>query len=120
MEIKKVNLNEKFGLINKYWCPGIAGKLNGQLVKLAKLKGEFIWHKHEFEDELFFVIEGLLKIALENKVLELQVGEFVIIPKGVMHKPIAENEVRVLLFEPESTVNTGDIENEFTFNPDFI
>lgn len=120
MEIKKVNLNEKFGMINEYWSPGIAGKLNGQLVKLAKLKGEFIWHKHDLEDELFLVIEGVLKIALENNVLELHEGEFVIIPKGVRHKPIADEEVRLLLFEPESTVNTGEKENEFTFTPNLI
>ena len=120
MEIEKVNLKEKFELINKYWSPGIAGKLNGQHVKLAKIKGEFIWHKHDLEDELFLVIEGVLKIALENKVLELHEGEFVIIPKGVRHKPIADEEVRLLLFEPESTVNTGEKENEFTFTPYFI
>jgi len=114
MKINKVNLTEKFNLIKEYWKPAIAGKLNGQLVKLAKLKGEFTWHKHEMEDELFMVIEGELKIELEAEILEIGEGEFVIIPKGVLHKPIAEEEVKVLLFEPESTINTGDTENEFT------
>ena len=114
MDIKKVNLEEKFGLIKQYWKPAISGKLNGQLVKLAKLKGEFTWHKHELEDELFLVLEGKLKIELKDKMLEIGEGEFVIIPKGILHKPIAEEEVKVLLFEPETTINTGDVENEFT------
>jgi mannose-6-phosphate isomerase-like protein (cupin superfamily) len=114
MKINKVNLTEKFNLIEKYWNPAVVGKLNGQLVKLAKLHGEFTWHKHELEDELFLVIEGNLKIELETETLEIGEGEFVIIPKGVLHKPIAESEVKVLLFEPESTINTGDAENEFT------
>lgn len=114
MKINKVNLAEKFNLIEKYWSPAITGKLNGQLVKLAKLKGEFTWHKHDLEDELFLIIEGNLKIELETETLEISEGEFVIIPKGVLHKPIAEEEVKVVLFEPESTINTGDTENEFT------
>jgi mannose-6-phosphate isomerase-like protein (cupin superfamily) len=114
MKINKINLTEKFNLVDKYWSPAIAGKLNGQLVKLAKLKGEFTLHKHDLEDELFLVIEGNLKIELETETLEISEGEFVIIPKGVLHKPIAEEEVKVVLFEPETTINTGDTENEFT------
>ena len=114
MEIKKVNIEDKFGLIKDYWDPGIIGRLNGQCVKIARLKGEFTWHKHDDEDELFYVIEGELEIALRDQELLIKEGEFVIIPKGVLHKPIAAKEVKVLLFEPETTINTGDINNEFT------
>ncbi len=90
------------------------GELNNQFVKLAKLKGEFVMHKHDHEDELFYVIEGKLFIELLDKTLELNAGEFVIIPKGVEHKPYAPEEVSVMLFEPASTLNTGNTQNEFT------
>ena len=114
MEIKSVNLVEKFKQVQDYWYPAIIGKLNGQLVKIAKIKGDFVWHKHNEEDELFFVMEGKLEIALKDQVIILKEGEFTIIPKGVLHKPMAKEEVKVLLFEPESTVNTGDTINDFT------
>ena len=114
MKVQKVNLNEKFGLIQDFWDPAIVGKLNGQLVKIARIEGDFVWHKHDDEDELFFVIEGELEIALKDDVLLIKEGEFVIIPRCVLHKPMAKREVKILLFEPESTINTGNIKNEFT------
>ena len=116
MSIKKVNLNNKFEAFTTVWDPKIIGELNGQHVKVARLKGEFVMHNHENEDELFFVIEGNLKIELEDGMIELNPGEFVIIPKGMNHKPIADKEIKVMLFEPVSTLNTGNTENEFTVN----
>ncbi|MGY8923638.1 MAG: cupin domain-containing protein [Flavobacteriales bacterium] len=110
--IKKVNFGNAFAYISDYWSPKIAGELNGQHVKLAKLKGEFVWHKHDQEDELFLVISGELIIELRDKKLVLKEGEMVIIPKGVEHKPVAENEVEILLFEPISTVNTGEVSSD--------
>ena len=115
-EINKVNLKSKFDLINNFWSPKIVGELNGQHVKIAKFKGEFVMHNHQDEDELFFVINGTLYIELKNKVLELKSGEFIIIPGGFDHKPYSKNEVSVLLFEPKSTLNTGNIHNEFTIS----
>ena len=115
-EINKVNLKSKFDLINNFWSPKIVAELNGQHVKIAKFKGEFVMHNHQDEDELFFVINGTLYIELKNKVLELKSGEFVVIPRGVDHKPYSKNEVSVLLFEPKSTLNTGNIHNEFTIS----
>ena len=115
-EINKVNLKSKFDLINNLWSPKIVGELNGQHVKIAKFKGEFVMHNHQDEDELFFVINGTLYIELKSKVLELKSGEFIIIPRGVDHKPYSKNEVSVLLFEPKSTLNTGNVNNEFTIS----
>jgi mannose-6-phosphate isomerase-like protein (cupin superfamily) len=112
--MQKVNLKEKFNLFNEYWRPQIAGELNGQYVKLAKLKGEFIWHQHEAEDELFLVVKGRLCLQLRDREVWLDEGEFFIVPRGVEHKPVAEAEVHVLLFEPASTLNTGDKRNERT------
>lgn len=114
MEIKKVNLENIFTKFNDYWNPRIIGELNGQQVKAAKLKGEFVFHHHDDEDEMFMVITGNLKMALENETLIIKPGEFIIIPKGVSHKPIADEEVELLLFEPASTLNTGNVSNEFT------
>ena len=114
MEINKVNLNSKLETFSEYWTPKIVGELNNQFVKLAKFKGEFVMHKHEREDELFYVIDGKLFIELIDKTLELNSGEFVIIPKGVEHKPYAPKEVSVMLFEPASTVNTGNTKNKLT------
>lgn len=105
----KVNLLQKFSLFNDYWSPKIAGELNGQQVKLAKFSGEFIWHKHDDEDELFLVIRGRFSMEFRNKKIELNEGEFLIVPKGVEHKPVAAEEVWVLLFEPAATVNTGNV-----------
>ncbi|MGQ3889081.1 cupin domain-containing protein, partial [Legionella sp. CNM-1927-20] len=109
--MQKINLKEKFELFNDYWSPKIAGEINDSYVKLAKFKGEFVWHTHENEDELFLVIKGQLVIQLKEKELQLNEGEFVIIPKGVMHRPMAKEEVHVLLLEPKTTVNTGNVED---------
>lgn len=112
--MKKVNLQEKFSLFKDHWNPRIVGELNNQQVKLAKLKGDFIWHKHENEDELFLVVDGLLTIEFRDKIVELKENEFIIVPRGVEHRPKAEKEVSVLFFEPKTTINTGDLENELT------
>jgi mannose-6-phosphate isomerase-like protein (cupin superfamily) len=114
MKIEKKNLDEKFTKINDYYQPKIAGELNNNYVKLVKLKGEFIWHQHENEDELFLVVKGTLLMKLRNKEVKVREGEFIIIPKGVEHKPVANDEVQLLLIEPKSTLNTGNIENERT------
>ena len=116
MKITKVNIAQKLDLFTDYWNPRIVGELNQQHVKLAKLKGEFVMHKHDQEDEMFMVIKGCLKIKLENEMLSISEGEFVIIPKGKLHQPIADEEVHIMLFEPATTVNTGDLENDFTKN----
>jgi len=110
----KVNLAQKFSLFDEYWSPRIAGELNDSYVKLAKLKGEFVWHHHEAEDELFLVVKGRLLIRLRDRDIHLEEGEFVIIPKGVEHLPVAEEEAHVLLLEPKSTLNTGNVQNERT------
>lgn len=113
--MEKVNLSEKFSQFNKLWSPKVVAELNGQQVKLAKLKGEFIWHSHEQEDELFLVVTGSLTIKLRDEEdVVLNEGEFFVVPRGVEHLPVAEDEVNVLLFEPASTVNTGEIESERT------
>jgi mannose-6-phosphate isomerase-like protein (cupin superfamily) len=114
MKIIPVNLDNKFNSFSDFWNPKVIGELNGQMIKVAKLKGEFIMHRHDNEDELFLVIEGRLKMELDNEVLEINPGEFVIIPKATNHNPIADEEVKVLLFEPSNTINTGNTENEFT------
>jgi mannose-6-phosphate isomerase-like protein (cupin superfamily) len=112
--MQKVNIEEKLSLISDHWNPRIAGELNGQLVKLVKFKGEFTWHKHDNEDELFFVLKGNFKMELRDETITINENEFFIVPKGVEHRPVAEEEVAVMLFEPASTLNTGNIENEFT------
>jgi mannose-6-phosphate isomerase-like protein (cupin superfamily) len=112
--MEKVNLTQKFSLVQDHWNPRIAGELNDSYVKLVKLKGEFIWHHHKEEDELFFVVKGKLLIRLRDRDIRLEEGEFVIIPKGVEHLPIAEEEVHVMLLEPKSTLNTGNVSNDRT------
>lgn len=112
--MKKVNLSEKFGQFSDLWSPKIVGELNGQQVRLAKLKGEFVWHRHENEDELFLVVRGTLAIHLRDRVVHLSEGEFFIVPMGVEHKPVAEDEAHILLLEPASTLNTGNVRNERT------
>jgi mannose-6-phosphate isomerase-like protein (cupin superfamily) len=114
MEIRKVNIEETFSKFDDYWNPRIIGDLNGQQVKAAKLKGEFVFHHHDDEDEMFLVMKGNLKIEFEDKTIDINPGEFIIIPKGVSHKPIAEDEVELLLFEPASTLHTGNIRHELT------
>lgn len=110
----KVNIIQKFKLFDDHWSPKIVGELNGQYVKLVKIKGEFVWHKHDVEDELFMVIEGSMTIKLRNQDIRLDEGEFIVVPRGIEHKPIAEEEAHVLMFEPKTTLNTGDAESEFT------
>ncbi|MFY0592339.1 cupin domain-containing protein [Roseivirga sp.] len=114
IEIEKVNLQSKLNTFDAYWTPKIVGELNKQHVKLAKFKGEFVMHEHKHEDELFFVICGELFIELQEKTLHLSPGEFVVIPKGVPHKPYAPEEVSVMLFEPATTLNTGNTESDLT------
>ena len=114
--MNEVNLADKFSLFNSFWEPKIVGELNGQYIKLAKFKGEFVWHHHENEDEFFMVIKGHLTIKLRNGDIELDEGEFCVIPKGVEHMPVAEEEVHVMLFEPKGTVNTGNADSDKTIN----
>ena len=112
--IKKINISQKLSQFKDHWNPRIIGELNQQHVKLAKLKGEFIWHKHDEEDEMFLVLKGTLKIAFRDKIETIQENEIIIVPRGVEHKPIAEEEVSIMLFEPATTINTGALENERT------
>jgi len=112
--MNKVNIEEKLAFFQDYWNPRIVGELNGQQVKLVKFKGEFVWHKHDHEDELFYVVKGSFKMEFRDRTVEINEKEFLIVPKGVEHKPVAESEVSVMLFEPGSTLNTGDIQNELT------
>src|SRR5213592_3707450 len=112
--MQSVNLAQKFALFDDYWSPKIAGELNDAYVKLVKFKGEFVWHHHDTEDELFLVVKGKLLIKLRDSDIWLQEGEFVIIPKGIDHLPIADEEAHVILLEPKSTLNTGNTQNERT------
>jgi mannose-6-phosphate isomerase-like protein (cupin superfamily) len=112
--MEKVDLLQKFELVTEHWSPKIVGELNGQQVKLAKLKGEFVWHHHEEEDEAFVVMKGDFRMEFRDKVVELREGEMIIVPRGVEHRPVAENEVWVMLFEPATTLNTGNVMNEKT------
>ena len=112
--MNKVNLAQKFSMFQDYWSPKIVGELNDSYIKLVKLKGEFVWHHHDTEDELFLVIKGRLLIKLRDRDIYLEEGEFIIIPRGIEHLPIAEEEAQVLLLEPKTTLNTGNIGNERT------
>ncbi len=112
--MEKVNLAQKFSMFQDYWNPKVVGDINDSSVKLVKLKGEFVWHHHETEDELFLVVKGRLLIRLRDQDILLKEGEFVIIPSGVEHLPVAEEEVHVLLLEPKTTLNTGNVKNERT------
>ncbi len=112
--MRQVNLAEKLAGFTEHWQPRIVGELNGQQVKLVKFLGEFVWHHHENEDEMFLVVEGSFRMELRDQVIELKAGEFLIVPRGVEHRPVAEKEVQVLLFEPASTLNTGNVINERT------
>lgn len=119
--MEKVNISEKFSQIQKHWEPKITGSLNGQHVKLVKVKGAFMWHHHEEADELFLVIHGQLKMHLRDEVLVLNPGEYCIVPRGVEHMPEAEEETHILLFEPAGTLNTGNVRNENTVDaPDWV
>lgn len=112
--MEKINLSEKLSLFNDYWNPRVAGELNGQQVKLVKFKGLFTWHHHENEDELFYVVKGSFDMEFRSKTIQVNEGEFIIVPKGVEHRPNAKEEVHIMLFEPASTLNTGNVENDFT------
>ena len=112
--MEKVNLKEKFALFNDYWNPKIVGELNNQHVKLVKFKGEFVWHKHNEEDELFYVVDGSFVMEYRDKSIEIKTNEFIIVPKGVEHRPVAKQEMSVMLFEPKSTINTGDKDGRLT------
>lgn len=112
--MNKINIKDKLSLFSEHWSPKIIGELNGQYVKLAKLMGEFVWHSHENEDELFMVIKGVLKIEFRDKTVTLNENELLIVPRGVEHKPIADEEVWIMLFEPKGTINTGDTKSALT------
>ena len=112
--MQPINVKEKLSLFNDLWSPKVIGELNGQQVKLAKVKGEFVWHDHANEDELFYVLKGTLNIEFRDKTVALNEGEMLVVPKGVEHKPFAEEEAWVMLFEPKSTKHTGDVHHEIT------
>jgi mannose-6-phosphate isomerase-like protein (cupin superfamily) len=114
LEHRAVNLKEKLSLIPDFWHPRLVGELNGQYVKLAKVKGEFIWHHHQNEDELFLVLKGALRLEFRDGSVTLGPGELYIVPRGVEHRPVAEEEAHILLFEPASTLNTGNVQDERT------
>ena len=110
----KVNIHQKLNLFTEHWSPKIVGELNGQHVKLVKFKGEFVWHKHDNEDEMFLVIKGTFKMEYRDKTIVLHENEFLIVPRGTEHRPVAEEEVCIMLFEPATTLNTGDAESDLT------
>ena len=112
--MEKVNVAEKFKQIKEYWKPYIAAGLNGQHVKLAKFKDDFVWHHHEGEDELFLVVKGRFRMEFRDRYVQVEEGEFIVVPRGVEHRPVAEKEAHVLLFEPATTLNTGNVRDERT------
>ncbi len=112
--MEKINLAEKLASFSSHWKPRIVGELNDQHVKLVKLQGPFLWHHHEAEDEMFLVLKGTLDMEFRDRTVSVGEGEFIIVPRGVEHRPVAEEEVHVLLFEPASTLNTGNVQNERT------
>ena len=116
----KVNISEKLSQINDHWNPRIAGELNGQQIRLVKIKGEFAFHKHDNEDEMFLVIKGKLKLDFKDKLIDIFEGEFIIVPKGVIHRPIADQEVHLMMFVTESNINTGDLKNELTLDTELL
>ena len=112
--MEKVNVAEKFREIREYWKPYIVAELNGQHVKLDKLKGEFVWHHHQNEDEMFLVVKGRFRMEFRDEHLWVEEGEFIVVPRGVEHRPVAKEEAHTLLFEPASTLNTGNVRDERT------
>jgi mannose-6-phosphate isomerase-like protein (cupin superfamily) len=116
--MKKINLKDKLSKFSDHWSPKVIAEMNDYQFKLVKIKGDFVWHNHEDTDEVFIVIEGSMKIEFEGRVVELDEGEMYVVPKGVEHKPFAENECKVLLVEPRGVVNTGDTEGELTASND--
>jgi mannose-6-phosphate isomerase-like protein (cupin superfamily) len=111
---EKVNLRDKLSLFHDHWSPKVVGELNGQQVKLVKFKGEFVWHHHDDEDELFLVVGGRFRMEFRDRHVWLEEGEFLVVPRGVEHRPVADEEVHVLLFEPATTLNTGNVRSERT------
>ena len=119
--MNKIKLSEKFSLIKTHWDPKIVGELNDQFIKLVKFEGEFTWHKHQKEDEMFLVVQGSFEMQFRDKSIFLSQGEFIIVPRGIEHCPKAKKEVHVLLFEPKTTVNTGDqVSDKTILNPEVI
>jgi len=112
--MEAVNLNEKLSKVKEYWSPKIVGELNDSYVKVVKFTGEFVWHHHDNEDELFLVVKGLLRMRFRDRDVNVSPGEFIIVPKGVEHMPVADEEVHIVLFEPKTTLNTGNLQNERT------
>ncbi|MFN7947297.1 MAG: cupin domain-containing protein [Blastocatellia bacterium] len=110
----KINIAHKLSLFTDYWKPKLVGELNGQHVKLVKFQGPFVWHQHEHEDEMFLVVRGRFRMEFRDREVTLEEGEFIIVPRGVEHRPVADEEVCVMLFEPAGTVNTGIVESELT------
>jgi mannose-6-phosphate isomerase-like protein (cupin superfamily) len=114
LSVDKVNIEEKLALFDERWKPKIVGELNGQYVKLVKFIGEFVWHHHDDEDELFLVVRGRFRMEFRERSVWIEEGEFIVVPRGVEHRPVAEEEAHVLLFEPASTLNTGNVRNDLT------
>ena len=114
MSVDKVNIRDKFALFDEHWSPKIVGELNGQHVKLVKFVGEFVWHHHDEEDELFLVVKGRFRMEFQDRSVLIEEGEFIVVPRGVEHRPVADEEAHVLLFEPASTLNTGNVRGERT------
>ncbi len=114
MSVGKVNLAEKLSLFDEHWSPKIVGELNEQHVKLVKFLGEFVWHHHDEEDELFLVVKGRFRMEFRDRSVEVEEGEFIVVPRGIEHRPVAEEEAHVMLFEPASTLNTGNVTSELT------
>lgn len=118
--MKKVNISEKLNLINDHWNPRIVGELNGQQIRLVKILGDFAYHKHENEDEMFLVIKGNLKLDFKDKIVDISEGEFFIVTKGIVHRPIAEQEVHLMMFVTDNNINTGNIKNEVTLDTNLL
>ena len=114
MSLKRVDVADTFARFREPWSPKIVGELNGQMVKLVRFQGEFVWHKHDHEDEMFLVVDGEFRMELRDGNIDLKAGQFLIVPRGVEHRPVAMREAQVMLFEPASTLNTGDVRNERT------
>jgi mannose-6-phosphate isomerase-like protein (cupin superfamily) len=112
--MQRITLDDKFAAITEHWSPHVVARLNGQEVKLVRFQGEFTWHHHEDEDELFLVHRGRFRMEFRDRTVELEAGDMIVVPRGVEHRPVAEREVEVLLFEPAGTLNTGNVRNAFT------
>jgi len=116
MTLERVDLAETLSRIHEHWVPKVVGELNGQMVKLVRFQGEFVWHHHDLEDEMFLVVAGEFRMELRDRNVSLSAGQFLIVPRGVEHRPVAEREAQVLLFEPATTLNTGNVRNERTLD----